>query len=309
MTVPRIGRRSLLTAAGLGLLGWASTGCATDQRVTRVATYLPESYDDLCPGVQILTGRIDSGSGGALVCDTYPSGTLLGAEQLIPGLLLGVADVVVQTSSYVSSTFPVLGAMERPFGTDDFARRRRALDPAGPLYELINTELAAQNVRLLGGMPCTFEYLWTVDRPILTPEDARGLRIRVAGEIEGETVKALGAAPVFIGSAEVFEALERGTIDGLMSYVGTVYSRDLQEIVRYGTLARFGAYTVDAYCRADWPPRRSSSDPRRRGRRAGGRPAAGADRAADADLRGATWPTSSAASRPTCSSSSPCSAS
>ncbi len=78
------------------------------------------------------------------------------------------------------------------------------------------------------------------------------MRIRVAGEIEGETVKALGGAPVSMGSAEVFEALERGTIDGMMSYVGTVVSRDLQEIIRYGTAAHFGAYTVDAYCRADW---------------------------------------------------------
>jgi TRAP-type C4-dicarboxylate transport system substrate-binding protein len=107
-------------------------------------------------------------------------------------------------------------------------------------------------VRLLGGMPCTFEYLWTVDRPILAPADVRGLRIRVAGEIEGETVKALGGAPVFMGSSEVFEALERGTIDGLMSYLGTIVSRDLQEIVRYGTRAHFGAYTVDAYCRTGW---------------------------------------------------------
>jgi len=107
-------------------------------------------------------------------------------------------------------------------------------------------------VRLLGGMPCTFEYLWTIGRPILRPEDVRGLRIRVAGEIEGETVKALGGAPVFMGSSEVFEALERGTIDGLMSYLGTVVSRDLQDIVRYGTRAHFGAYTVDAYCRSDW---------------------------------------------------------
>jgi TRAP-type C4-dicarboxylate transport system substrate-binding protein len=55
-----------------------------------------------------------------------------------------------------------------------------------------------------------------------------------------------------MGSSEVFEALERGTIDGLMSYLGTIVSRDLQEIVRYGTRAHFGAYTVDAYCRTGW---------------------------------------------------------
>jgi TRAP-type C4-dicarboxylate transport system substrate-binding protein len=247
-------RRSFLAAAGLGLAGLA--GCAraeaTGVETITTATYIPESYDDLYPGIQTFMDTVGAASGGRLNCDMFDSGTLLGAEQLLPGLLLGVADVMFQTSSYVSSSYPILGAMELPFGAEDFAKQRRALDPAGPLFTLVNEQLAGQGVRLLGGMPCTFEYLWTVDRPILEPADARGMRIRVAGEIEGETVKALGAAPVFMGSSEVFEALERGTIDGLMSYVGTVVSRDLQEIVRYGTRAHFGAYTVDAYCRTGW---------------------------------------------------------
>ena len=250
-----VGRRAfLLAAAGLGVAGL--TGCgsarAAGTETITTATYIPQSYDDLYPGIQTFMDTVATATGGRLTCDMFDSGTLLGAEQLLPGLLLGVADVMFQTSSYVSSSYPILGAMELPFGAEDFARQRRAIDPDGPLFALVNEQLAGQGVRLLGGMPCTFEYLWTVDRPIRTPEDARGLRIRVAGEIEGETVKALGGAPVFMGSSEVFEALERGTIDGLMSYVGTVVSRDLQDIVRYGTAAHFGAYTVDAYCRTGW---------------------------------------------------------
>jgi TRAP-type C4-dicarboxylate transport system substrate-binding protein len=251
-----VSRRSFLSAAGLGLASVGLAGCASASAATggtiTTATYIPQSYDDLYPGIQTFMDTLASASGGRMTCDMFDSGTLLGAEQLLPGLLLGVADVMFQTSSYVSSSYPILGAMELPFGAEDFAKQRRALDPDGPLLALVNGELAKQGVRLLGGMPCTFEYLWTVGRPIRAPEDVRGLRIRVAGEIEGETVKALGGAPVFMGSSEVFEALEKGTIDGLMSYVGTIVSRDLQEIVRYGTRAHFGAYTVDAYCRADW---------------------------------------------------------
>jgi TRAP-type C4-dicarboxylate transport system substrate-binding protein len=248
------GRRAFLAAAGLGVAGLAGCGRAEAAGVETVttATYIPKSYDDLYPGIQTFMDTVTAVSGGRLSCDMYNSGALLGAEQLLPGLLLGVADVMFQTSSYVSSSFPILGAMELPFGAEDYAKQRRAGDPDGPLLTLVNEQLARQGVRLLGGMPCTFEYLWTVGRPILRPDDVRGLRIRVAGEIEGETVKALGGAPVFMGSSEVFEALERGTIDGLMSYLGTIVSRDLQEIVRYGTRAHFGAYTVDAYCRTGW---------------------------------------------------------
>lgn len=239
-----------LAAAGLAGCGRAQAGGATEPLTA--ATYIPDSYDDLYPGIEAFVDTATARSQGQLSFDMFDSGTLLGAEQLLPGLLLGVAEVMFQTSSYVSSSYPVLGAMELPFVTEDFAKHRRAIEPDGPLHALINERLATQGVRLLGGIPTSFEYLWTIDRPIREPADVRGMRIRVAGEIEGETVKALGGAPVSMGSSEVYQALERGTIDGMMSYVGTVISRDLQQIIRYGTVAHFGAYTVDAYCRSDW---------------------------------------------------------
>ncbi|WP_093418686.1 TRAP transporter substrate-binding protein [Saccharopolyspora flava] len=242
-------RRNFLAAAG-GLGALALTGCAPGAHRPVAATYLTTSYDDLYPGVERF---LDTARGlGGFDFDVFPSGQLLGAEQLVPGLLNGVADVVLQTSSYVSSSFPILGSLELPFTTEHFDRYLRACDPTSPVSALINERLTGQNMRMLGGMATGFEYLWTIDKPIRTPEDVRGLRLRVAGEIEGETVKALGGAPVFLGSAELYQALERGTIDGMMSYLGTVVSRDLHEILRYGTAAHFGAYTVDAYCRQDF---------------------------------------------------------
>lgn len=256
MNTREIRRRSFLSAAGLGLAAAAAPGCAPasagPERNSTVATYIPSSYGDLYPGIEKFVDVATKQSRGRLSLEMFDAGTLLGAEQLLPGLLGGVADVIFQTSSYVSSTYPVLGAMELPFITEDYGRLRRAIEPGRPQFELINKKLAPQGVRILGGMPTTFEYLWTVNKPIRTPEDVKGMRLRVAGEIEGETVKALGGAPVTMGSAEVYEALERKTIDGLVSYIGTVVSRDLQKIVRYGTVGHFGAYTVDAYCRADW---------------------------------------------------------
>jgi TRAP-type C4-dicarboxylate transport system substrate-binding protein len=109
-------RRTFLAAAGLGVAGMA--GCARAEaagtETVTMATYIPKSYDDLYPGIQTFMDTVTATSGGRLNCDMYDSGALLGAEQLLPGLLLGVADVVFQTSSYVSSSFPILGAMELP---------------------------------------------------------------------------------------------------------------------------------------------------------------------------------------------------
>jgi TRAP-type C4-dicarboxylate transport system substrate-binding protein len=243
---------ALASAAAAGVAGCSRAPAGGGSPPVRATTYIPSSYDDLYPGIEMFLATATKASGGALSFDLYDSGTLLAAEQLLPGLLPGVTDVTFQTSSYVTSSFPILGAMQLPFITDDVGRTGRAMDPGGGLVRLTNELLATRNIHMLGGMPTGLEYMWTIDAPIRKPEDVAGMRIRVAGEIEGETVKALGGAPVFMGSSEVYEALERGTIDGLISYVGTIISRDIQQIIRYGTVARFGEYTVDAYCRKDW---------------------------------------------------------
>jgi TRAP-type C4-dicarboxylate transport system substrate-binding protein len=62
----------------------------------------------------------------------------------------------------------------------------------------------------------------------------------------------MGGSPVSMSSSEVYQALQRGTIDGMVSYMGTVISRDLQQVLRYGTVGHFGDYCVDAYVRKDW---------------------------------------------------------
>lgn len=253
-----VARRSMLALAGLPLLlaGCGTVGTTSLTRggrsasEVRVATYLTPSYKDLYPGIEMFVDTAAEAEGVSV--DLYDSGTLLNAEQTIPGLLQGVADVVIQTSSYVSTSYPILGVYELPFVNEGFEQIRRALAYDGPLTQLINETLRPRGLVSLGSMPTTPEWLFTVDRPVEKPEDVRGLRIRTAGQVEGEMVKALGGSPVSMSSAELYEALERGTIDGMVSYMGTVISRDLQNVLRYGTEAHFGDYSVDAYANVDW---------------------------------------------------------
>ncbi|WP_166974391.1 TRAP transporter substrate-binding protein [Brevibacterium atlanticum] len=253
-----VDRRGLFALAGLPLL---LAGCTTagttsatrgGQSVSdiRFSTFLTPAYEDLYPGIEMFVDTAKKTEGVSI--DLFDSGSLLNAEQTVPGLLQGVADIVVQTSSYVSTSYPILGACELPFVNDGFDQIRRALTFDGPLMRLINDHLRPRGLVSLGSMPTPAEWLFTVDRPIEKPEDVRGLRIRTAGHVEGQTIRALGGSPVSLSSAELYEALERGTIDGMVSYMGTVISRDLQKVLKYGTEAHFGDYSVDAYANVRW---------------------------------------------------------
>lgn len=237
-------------SAGTG--AGAGAGDAAEPIQITAATYIPPSYNDLYGGFEIFMEEAESASDGAITFDWYDSGTLLEADQLVPGLTQGVADLIFTTSSYISSTYPILGVYELPFVTNEYEDQRAALAYDSELRTFLNEQLAQQNLMSIGTMPTTYQWIWTVDEPITTPEDISGMRIRVAGPLEGRTIEALGGSPVTMSSAEVYEALERGTIDGVLSYIGTIPGRSLQEVVNYGTAAPFGAYSVDAYVRADW---------------------------------------------------------
>ena len=241
-----------LTACGAPTTSSGGSGGGATGKKIKAATYIPSSYKDLFPAFQTFFDAAGKASDGALEFDMFDSGKLLAADQLIPGLTRGVADLVFQTSSYVSTSYPILGAIELPFSNEGTEQVERALAVDSPLYTLFNEQLGKKSLHLLGSMPTAPEYLWTMKKPIRTPSDVKGMRIRTAGAVEGETVKALGGSPVSMSSAEVYEALERGTIDGMISYPGTVISRNLQEVLKYGTRAHFGLYSVDIYVRKKW---------------------------------------------------------
>jgi TRAP-type C4-dicarboxylate transport system substrate-binding protein len=247
---------AVLAAACGGSGGGTNSGDAGGGDVEPIqitaATYFPPSYNDMYGGFEIFMEEAESASDGAITFDWYDSGTLLEADQLVPGLTQGVADLIFTTSSYISSTYPILGVYELPFMLNEFEDQREALAFDGELRGFLNEQLKEQNLMSIGTMPMTFQWLWTVDEPITSPEDIEGMRIRVAGPLEGRTIEALGGSPVTMSSAEVYEALERGTIDGVMSYIGTIPGRSLEEVVKYGTVAPFGSYSMDAYVRADW---------------------------------------------------------
>jgi TRAP-type C4-dicarboxylate transport system substrate-binding protein len=71
-------------------------------------------------------------------------------------------------------------------------------------------------------------------------EDFKGKRIRGYGEISTEILKALGGAPVFMSVGEVYLALQRGTIDGVLTSTCSVYERKFYEVTKYFTLIRCG---------------------------------------------------------------------
>lgn len=80
--------------------------------------------------------------------------------------------------------------------------------------------------------------------PVKSPDDLKGKKIRAAGKIQFELLKAAGATPVPIPITKVAESISRGVIDGGVTEPLAMSAFRIDDVARYHTMVPFGSVTV-----------------------------------------------------------------
>jgi TRAP-type transport system periplasmic protein len=223
---------------------------ASDNPITiRFATYQGPEYADHYMATMAWVNTINEKGKGKVKVDFYPSETLLKAKETFTGLMGGAAEAVSATMSYWQGNFPLSQGLclGTAFG-DDMGRYYRALKPGSPINEFLKKEFAKKNVYMMFSVSDNRDYLWTKKKyPVRNPEDAKGIKVRTNGIIQSQVAKILKAGSVSMPSGEIFTAIQRGTIDAIISPTATIVSRGLQEEVAYRTnyvFDNFGPYFI-----------------------------------------------------------------
>ena len=104
------------------------------------------------------------------------------------------------------------------------------------LYESV-PEFAAEydDVKVLALWTTDVGVLHTVNQPVETLENLRGLKIRSPGPITNNLLEALGTTPVSMPINEVYDSLERGVVDGLVTPYSAITSFGLNEVLGHST--------------------------------------------------------------------------
>ena len=184
--------------------------------------------------------------GSGLTVEVYPGGAL-GAgplEQYIRALQ-GVADITWCLPCYTSSQFPKTMISELP-----------GVLPEGQHgYDIIFN--AWDKGLLTSEFPGTVPLaLWLSepnvfimkDHDVRTPDDLKGLKIRVSGAAAAAVIEALGATPVQMPAGEIYNALQTGLIDGVVTGASAIGDFKLDEVANSYTigapLGRISFYLV-----------------------------------------------------------------
>jgi TRAP-type C4-dicarboxylate transport system substrate-binding protein len=195
---------------------------------------------------------VEQRSEGRLRIRPYWSGGLLSADSSIIEIRHGLADIGLITPIYTRG-----GVHAQRMQTGFYGGVRTMqdqLDVYACLFEefpVLEEEL--EGLHVLAVQAGNFPGVLTRDRPVRTLEDLRGMRIRAPTEIV-PVLRALGSDPVSMPMGEVYSALAKNIIDGVIAPTDTFQSLHFSEVARYYTEARFsrGAYPARAMGREAW---------------------------------------------------------
>jgi TRAP-type transport system periplasmic protein len=242
--------------AGIVLCAIVLSGCqrGSDDPAVTVLTYAsPYSPQHPFSRADITWMKwVEAQSGGTIRIKPYWSGALLSSEQSLTELRHAVADIGLVTPIYSRGGTQFIRAQAGFYlGTTTFAQQTslyRCLQAAEPQMdrELHGLKvLAVQGGNLPG--------IVTRERPVRKLDDLRGLRLRAPSELLG-VLDDLGADPVDMPMGEVYSALAKGVLDGVVAPADTLRSLHFGEVAKYFNTIRVprGAYAARAMGETRW---------------------------------------------------------
>jgi len=188
-------------------------------------------HDKLCEAITLA-------SGGRLEVQAFVGGSVVPATQELNGVSEGVLDMCYTCPMYNLDKWPAAGLISsRPGGLPGEALRTWFNYGGGA--DLMNKMIEGYDVLTFPGAlsPLPEEVFLHSKKEIKTVEDIKGLKIRAAGD-GGEVLNRMGAAVVFLPGGELYEAMQRGTIDAFeYSTLASNWDMHFNEIAKYVILS------------------------------------------------------------------------
>jgi len=159
------------------------------------------------------------------------------AEDILWLVENGLLTLGYQSSSYLTDRVPELGFVDLPFLFDSTERARGAIDGAlgRHLAQAIEQRV---NYRILGWFENGFRHISNRVRPVRTPADLSGIRIRVLpSKVQARTFELLGATPMIMDLTEAIAMINKGEIDAQENPLSNTVTYGIHKFHRFHTLS------------------------------------------------------------------------
>jgi len=178
--------------------------------------------------------RANDKLGGKFKVVTYGSSQLGGDKELLQKLKLGTVDMA-EPSTVMSSEADVFGVFEMPYLVKDREHMKRIEKEL--FWSKMEPAAEKKGLKLLAVWENGFRHITNNKRPIVTPADLQGIKLRVPeGKWRVKMFQAYGANPSPMKFSEVFTALQTGVMDGQENPFAQIASAKFYEVQKYLSL-------------------------------------------------------------------------
>ncbi len=222
-----------IAAAGLGATTQRAKAAPIQLKLATADTMNDTSYEV----GQRFGAEIAQRTGRKYDVQLFVGGALGSTVNLANSLQTGIIDCAILTSGYLESIVPTVQSIDLPFVFKDEATAEAMLD--GELGKRLFADMSTRGIKGLAWGWYGWRQMEISDRPVRTPDDMRGLKIRIQpGPVFAAMFRALGAIPVPLDGSEVYLGLSQHTVGGVEFPLPTAVTFKVYEVTKYLALTR-----------------------------------------------------------------------
>ncbi len=224
-----------------------STNLTFGKKIKLTYANFPPASTFPCVQMERWAKEVEKRTNGKVIVETYPGGTLLGAKEMMDGVIQGLADIGVVCMAYQPGRFKITNAISLPLGIPN------ATIGSIVLWEIFNkyNPPAFSKVKVITLFTSAPSNLMT-KKPVRRLEDLKGMDIRASGGA-ALILKKWGANQIGMPMSDVPEALQKGVIDGLFTSLEVMKDLNFAAICKYITVTNTVVYPFAVVMnRAKW---------------------------------------------------------
>ncbi|MCW2244952.1 tripartite ATP-independent transporter DctP family solute receptor [Azospirillum fermentarium] len=197
--------------------------------------YILAPDSQLGAGAAAFAAALEKQAPGRYKIDQFPNSTLGGEVEMIKGIQIGAVDLAFITGAPLPNFVPEAGVINIPFLFRDTAHAYAVLD--GPIGQDLLTKFAAKDIVALAWGENGMRHLTNAKRPVTTPADVQGLKLRTPqSEVIMAGFKALNADASPLPFPQLYDALKAGQFDGQENPIATIIASKFDQVQKHLTL-------------------------------------------------------------------------
>jgi C4-dicarboxylate-binding protein DctP len=237
---------ALLTAA-LAAAACLAAPLAHAQKVLKYAHFQPAKDDQPKHAAALaFKDHVEKSTNGSVKVEIYPAGQFGKDQPTMEGLKLGTLELAVAHDGAIATVHKPIGVLGIPFLYENHEHAWRVYDSAW-LKGFSDDMVKKTGIRMLGVADNGVRHFTNSVKPIQTPADMKGMKIRIQPSPVFKTmIESLGASPSAIPWAELPTALQQKVVDGQENGVTNILAASLYQSQKFATLDGH-VWSVHAY--------------------------------------------------------------